>query len=266
MVFSRKPVQLADLPTAFDAAAPHYDLMVRLNPGYHRHLRSAAAALGQRLPIVNQPWPSGGPEPIRVADLGCGSGASTRALLDVLNDDGAAVDLVGLDASAGMLAEATSKAWPDGVRFVLGRAEELASSTSDWGMQRRWDGALAAYLFRNVCDPDTVLRAVHDQLVPGGVLVAVDYSVAGSRHARWLWSLVCWLIVVPLSAVTSRQTRLYRYLWRSVLDFDSVPQFAARIRRAGFTEVEVRTVPGWQHDILHTFRARKLPAPVEPPP
>ena len=30
---------------AFDEAAPRYDLMVALNPGYHRHLRSAADSL-----------------------------------------------------------------------------------------------------------------------------------------------------------------------------------------------------------------------------
>jgi hypothetical protein len=27
--------------------------------------------------------------------------------------------------------------------------------------------------------------------------------------------------------------------------------------RAGFVDVEVKTVPGWQHGILHNFRARK---------
>ncbi len=278
MSSSHKSLSHAELPAAFDSAAPHYDLMVRLNPGYHRHLRSAARALAQRLPAVDRPWSPDGPEPVRIADLGCGSGASTRALLDVLGDAGAptrqtstrqpstgqqsAVELVGLDASAGMLAEAESKHWPDGVRFVLGRAEDLQSSTSDWGMQKPQAGVFAAYLFRNVSDPDGVLAAVHDQLAPGGVLVAVDYSVAGSRQARWIWSLVCWLVVMPLSWITSSQTRLYHYLWRSVLDFDSVRQFTTRLQCAGFINIEVRTVPGWQHGILHTFRASKPAAPV----
>ena len=61
--------------------------------------------------------------------------------------------------------------------------------------------------------------------------------------------------MIPLSWLTSRQTRLYRYLWRSVLDFDSVDTFIDRLYGAGFVDVEVRTVPGWQHNILHTFRA-----------
>jgi ubiquinone/menaquinone biosynthesis C-methylase UbiE len=98
---------------------------------------------------------------------------------------------------------------------------------------------------------------VHDLLVPGGVLVVQEYSVAQSRLADLVWSLVCWLVVIPLSWVTSRQTRLYRYLWSSVRGFDSVQLFVDRLYRMGFREVEVRTAPGWQRGILHTFRARK---------
>jgi ubiquinone/menaquinone biosynthesis C-methylase UbiE len=98
---------------------------------------------------------------------------------------------------------------------------------------------------------------VHDLLVPGGVLVVQEYSVAQSRPAALVWSLVCWLVVIPLGWLTSRQTRLYRYLWSSVRRFDSVQVFVDRLYRAGFHDVEVRTAPGWQHGILHTFRARK---------
>jgi ubiquinone/menaquinone biosynthesis C-methylase UbiE len=119
------------------------------------------------------------------------------------------------------------------------------------------DGVLAAYLFRNVTERDEVLQDVHDLLVPGGVLVVQEYSVAHSRLADLVWSLVCWLVVIPLSWVTSRQTRLYRYLWRSVRGFDSVQVFADRLYRMGFRDVEVRTAPGWQRGILHTFRAHK---------
>ena len=69
--------------------------------------------------------------------------------------------------------------------------------------------------------------------------------------------------MIPLSWLTSRRTRLYRYLWRSVLGFDSVGAFADRLYAAGFCEVEFRTAPGWQRGILHTFRARK-PVAADP--
>jgi ubiquinone/menaquinone biosynthesis C-methylase UbiE len=153
--------------------------------------------------------------------------------------------------------EARSKSWPAGVRFEHGLAQDLAERRVTWGLTEPVHGVLAAYLFRNVSERDEVLRDVHDLLVPGGVLVVQEYSVAHSRLADLVWSLVCWLVVIPLSWVTSRQTRLYRYLWSSVRGFDSVQLFVDRLYRMGFEDVEVRTAPGWQRGILHTFRARK---------
>jgi ubiquinone/menaquinone biosynthesis C-methylase UbiE len=237
-----------DLPLAFDEAAPSYDTMVARNPGYHAHLRSAAEALLSGL---------AGTGPVRLVDLGCGSGASTRALLDAAERAGRPAEVTGVDASTGMLDEANDKTWPAGVRFQHGLAQQLRDHREAWGLAEPVHGALAAYLFRNVDQRDEVLRDVHDLLVPGGVLVVQEYSVAQSRTADLVWSLVCWLVVIPLSWLTSRQTRLYRYLWRSVRGFDSVQTFVDRLYRAGFVDVEVRTAPGWQRDILHTVRARK---------
>ena len=170
--------------------------------------------------------------------------------------------VVGVDASAGMLDQARAKPWPAGVRFEVGLAEETAWSRKLWGLDGPLHGVFAAYLFRNVTDRDEVLAGLFDLLADDGVLVVQEYSVAGSR--RWsqlVWIAVCWLVVIPLGWLTSRQTRLYRYLWRSVLPFDSVQTFVDRLYGAGFVDVEVRTAPGWQRGILHTFRARK-PAAV----
>ena len=219
--------------------------MVSLNPGYHDHLRTAADALAERLEH---------PHDARLLDLGCGSGASTAALVAAF---GRKVDVVGVDASAGMLAAAEAKSWPAGVRFVQGRAEEIGRS-EPWPIDQPLDGVLAAYLFRNVpeAERDAVLSAVRDRLRPGGALVVEEYSVAGSRLAQLLWTIVCWLVVIPLGLVLTRHTRLYRYLWRSVLRFDPVERFTARLRAAGFVEVRARTVGGWQRGILHVISAR----------
>ena len=237
-----------DVPEAFTEVAGEYDRMVSLNPGYHRHLRSAAAALLETLDPHR---------PLRLVDLGCGSGASTRALLVAARTAGAEVHVTGVDASAGMLAQAEAKSWPAGVEFHQGLAQDLAAHRPGWGLEEPVDGVLAAYLFRNVAERDQVLADVHDLLSGGGTLVVQEYSVAGSPGAQLVWTLVSWAVVIPLSWITSRQTRLYRYLWRSVRAFDAVQTFTDRLYAAGFVDVEVRTVPGWQQGILHTFRARK---------
>ena len=87
--------------------------------------------------------------------------------------------------------------------------------------------------------------------------------MAGSRRSSFIWNLVCWSVVIPLSWLVMRETQLYRYLWRSVLDFDSVEVFVERMYAAGFVDVEVRTVPGWQRGVLHSFRARRAAAPLD---
>ena len=237
----RTSVRTGETSAEFDLAAPRYDLMVGLNPGYHDHLREAATRLAERLPE----------RAVDLLDLGCGSGASTRAMLDVV-PPGHIRSLLGIDASRGMLAQAEAKLWPDGVRFAAGQAEDVTDLVA-----APVDGILAAYLFRNVARRDETVAAVHDVLVPGGTLVVQEYSVKGRLAAMLTWSVVCWLVVIPLAAITTRRTTLYRYLWRSVLRFDTVDEFTARLRRAGFTDIEVTTVGGWQRGILHTIRARR---------
>jgi hypothetical protein len=54
----------------------------------------------------------------------------------------------------------------------------------------------------------------------------------------------CCLVVIPLGWLTSRRTRLYRYLWRSVRSFDSIQIFVDRLYRAGFVDVQVVVAGG----------------------
>src|SRR6476661_9390569 len=136
-----------NVAASFDEVAPRYDRMVALNPGYHTHLRAAADVLIDRLP---HPEVSNGHHPVGLLDLGCGSGASTRAILQAAQAAGLRYTLVGVDASTGMVDQARAKRWPDGVRFELGLAEESAWSRTLWGIEGPIHGVLAAYLFRNV--------------------------------------------------------------------------------------------------------------------
>ncbi|MFF0031463.1 methyltransferase domain-containing protein [Streptomyces avermitilis] len=228
----------ADLAAAFDHAARSYDTLVAANPGYHAHLRRSARRLG---------LPHGG-SGMRVLDLGCGTGASTAALAAVLPG----ADITAVDASAGMLERAAAEPWPDGVTFVHAPAERLAEA----GVEGPFDAVFAAYLFRNAAAPDSVLTAVHDVLAPHGRLAVHDYTLSGRARDRTVWTVVCGGIVLPVATALG-DGRLYRHLWRSVVEFDTADEFAGRVRAAGFDCVRVLPLPGWQTGITHTVVGRR---------
>ncbi|KIH99831.1 ubiquinone biosynthesis methyltransferase UbiE [Streptomonospora alba] len=226
----------------FDRAAASYDRLVAANPGYHRHLRVSARRLG---------LPRGG-EGLRILDLGCGTGASTAALAHAYPR----AEIIGVDASEGMLARARAKGWGPGVRFVHARAEDLTAG----GLGGPSDAVFAAYLLRNCPDPDAALAAVSGLLKPGGRIALHEYSVADSAAARVVWSLVCWGVVIPLGRVATGRSALYRYLWRSVLEFDGAARLRRRMREAGLENVRTLALTGWQRGIVHTFLGA-VPAP-----
>lgn len=228
----------AELTAAFDRGARAYDRLVALNPGYHAQLRRSARRLG----LV------GGGAGHRVLDLGCGTGASTAALVSVLPQ----AEIVAVDASAGMLARARAKRWPGTVAFTHAAVEELPRAPVDGP----FDAVFAAYLFRNVADPDAALRGVRHLLVPGGRIAVHDYALSGRRRHRAVWAAVCGSVIRPLAALTGDRD-LYRHLRYSVDAFDTAPAFGDRLRRAGFDRVRVVPLPGWQTGITHTFLGRR---------
>jgi ubiquinone/menaquinone biosynthesis C-methylase UbiE len=234
------------LADAFDRAAPTYDAMVALSPGYHDQLRTAAEALVDRLPVRGT-----GEGPLRVLDLGCGSGASSRALLDAWSSSGGSVDdlsVTGVDASEGMVAQARGKAWPPSVALVVSDAVDYLESLPSGSV----DGVLAAYLLRNVPDRARLVGEVARVLRPGGAIVIHDYSVAGNTRAKVLWAAVCHGIIIPLAVVKRSDVPLHRYLYASVRDFDSVARICERLLSSGLVDVRHRSYRGWQHGLVHT--------------
>ncbi|MCV7179765.1 class I SAM-dependent methyltransferase [Mycolicibacterium sphagni] len=228
---------MIDVPGAFDVGAHAYDSLVGANPGYHDHLRISA----RRMRIAD------GGRGLRLLDAGCGTGLSTAALLTAAPH----AEVIAVDASAGMLAEAAAKSWPETVRFVHSPIEDIA----DAGVHGPFDGIFAAYLLRNLSDPDAQLRRFREMLRPGATLAVHEYSVRDSRAAKAIWNAVCWGIIVPSGWLQTRDSTLYRHLWRSVNGFDGAAAFQRRLAAAGFAGVHSETMPGWQRDIVHTFLA-----------
>ena len=225
-----------DVPDAFDQVARRYDLLTALNPGYRKHLAWSARRLGL--------------EPgSRVLDLCCGTGLSTEALVAAIPR----TEVVALDASAGMIAVARRKRPGPDVQFVLGDA----MAPEEAGVRGPFDGILMAYGIRNVPDPDRCLERLYRLLRPGGSICFHEYSVADSLRARIVWNAVSLGIVIPGGLLVSGSARIYRYLRRSVNEFDGVRRFERRLAAAGFEEIRTEPMDGWQRGIVHSFLARR---------
>lgn len=233
------PIAKADVPVEFDRVARRYELLTGLNPGYRRHLRLSAS----RLPVAPD---------ARILDLCCGTGASTRALLA----EHPTARVTAADGSAGMLDQARQRL-PEG-RVELLQADAMKPGES--GIEGPFDAILMAYGIRNMSDPDRCLAGLLDLLRPGGTICFHEYSVAESARARATWNAVSIGVIIPGGFLTSGTTRIYRYLRRSVLDFDGVGAFEERLRTAGFTEVRTEPMNGWQRGIVHSFMARRAEA------
>ena len=230
------PLAKADVPDEFDRVARSYEYLTGLNPGYRRHLRLSAA----RLDV-----PSDGD----LLDLCCGTGASTRALLAEHPD----ARMTAADGSVGMLAEARRRLPEDRVRLLQTDAMNPRAS----GIAGPFDAIMMAYGIRNMSDPDRCLANLLEILRPGGSICFHEYSVADSARARATWNTVSLGVIIPGGFFTSGTTRIYRYLRRSVLDFDGVTAFEERLRRAGFADVRTEPMDGWQRGIVHSFLARR---------
>jgi ubiquinone/menaquinone biosynthesis C-methylase UbiE len=233
-----------DVPGEFDAAAAGYDRLVAASPGYHANLARSA----RRMRLGERRSGSDGTG-LHLLDLGCGTGASTAALLAAAPR----ATITAVDASAGMLAQARRAGWPPRVTFVHARAEELAAA----GVHGPFDGIFAAYLVRNLPRPDPVLAGLRELLAPGAPLAIHDYALDGRARSRAIWTAVCWAVIIPAGKVTTGRAALYRYLWRSVLRFDTAGMLANRLRRHGLADVRIATMPGWERGIVHTVVARR---------
>ncbi len=232
----RECLAKGQVPGEFDRVARRYDLLTSLNPGYHRHLGLSA----QRLSV-----PAGG----RILDLCCGTGASTSALLAAYPS----ATVTAADASRGMLNEARRKLPANRVELIEADAMDPGGSE----IEGPFDAIFMAYGIRNMPDPDRCLENLLDLLRPGGAICLHEYSVADSRWARVRWQAVSAGIIIPGGLLASGSARIFRYLRRSVLEFDGVRALENRLRNAGFVEVRTEPMDGWQAGIVHSFLGRR---------
>ncbi|HEY3851166.1 MAG TPA: class I SAM-dependent methyltransferase [Steroidobacteraceae bacterium] len=219
----------------FDRTAADYDRMERAmafgsGSWYRRHALARAGL---------QPG-------MRVLDIGTGTGLTAREAAHLV---GPAVEVIGVDPSAGMMERARV---PAGVRLVQGTAEEIpwpASSAEFVSM---------GYALRHVGDLSQALREFMRVLAPGGRICLLEITAPDSWVTRAALKIYM-RGVVPLMARCMAAHRdmpeLMRYYWDTIETCARPGLILSSMREAGFVDVYRHVDLG----IFSEYCGRKLP-------
>jgi ubiquinone/menaquinone biosynthesis C-methylase UbiE len=107
-----------------------------------------------------------------VLDLACGQGVAARAIAEA-----GAGEVVGVDSSPQMLANARRHGGPDTLRYVEDDAQQLGQFDEE-----KFDAASCQLGLMDIPDLSATLQAVHRVLRPGGQFVFVIATPASSRR------------------------------------------------------------------------------------
>lgn len=169
---------------------------------------------------------------MRVLDAAIGTGAIARQALRL---QGASAEVIGLDVSAGMLAEARRHL---AVPLVQGRMEELPLADGSI------DFLAIGYALRHVPDLDQVFGEIRRVLRPGGLFLALEIGIP-QRPARAAVTRAYMSRVIPrLSGLICRSAdarRLMDYYWDTITHCVAEEAIVAAMARAGLAEARCTT-------------------------
>ncbi len=206
----------------FADIAPRYDLLnrvlsLRIDVAWRR---AALRALG---------WdqaPAG-----RYLDLCAGTLDVGAALVAC---PGFAGTVAGADFAIPMLRHGTGKAPAN--RLAPVGADALALPFADGA----FDGAIVAFGIRNVARLDDALREVRRTLRPGARFVILEFSTPPNALVRAAYHAYFHRVLPLVGRLVSGHASAYAYLPRSVAHFPAEEALAARLRDAGYRDVQWR--------------------------
>ena len=212
----KTPQQVASM---FDEVAARYDLTNDvLSLGQDRRWRrlvvdAVGAGPGQR-----------------VLDLAAGTGTSTAAFAE----RGASV--VACDFSLGML-QVGRRRRPT-MPFVAGDALRLPFA------DHSFDAVSISFGLRNVNDVDLALAELHRVTKPGGRLVVCEFSHPTWAPFRTVYVEYLMRALPAVARAVSSNPDAYVYLAESIRAWPDQPALAARLQKAGWTQVAWRNLSG----------------------
>lgn len=176
----------------------------------------------------------------RVLDVATGTGLVAAQLVRRWG-----CDVVGLDQSAEMLAQARQRAQRDpalGAHLMLvqGEAERLPFADGEF------DHLSFTYLLRYVDDPGATLRELARVVRPGGRIASLEFAVPSQPVWQALWRLYVNIGLPALGRLVSREwATTGRFLAHSISDFYAqtpMPAIAELWREAGVGGIHIETM------------------------
>jgi demethylmenaquinone methyltransferase/2-methoxy-6-polyprenyl-1,4-benzoquinol methylase len=163
-----------------------------------------------------------------VLDLCCGTGDMTFALYRQAGPGGAS--LVGADFAHPMLCRAIQKSAGLPMQWV--EADALQMPFAD----ARFNLVTSAFGFRNLANYDVGLREIHRVLAPEGEVAILDFGEPRGLLGK-LYRFYFRRVLPAIGSVISGTRGPYAYLPASVARFPQPPEMLARMKAAGFGEV-----------------------------
>jgi demethylmenaquinone methyltransferase/2-methoxy-6-polyprenyl-1,4-benzoquinol methylase len=230
------------------AQAPHPDLTgyyqdAGERPGFVRRLFDDTAAHYDRINTVfslgsgawyrRQALKRAGLRPgATVLDVACGTGLVTREALRLAGPGGV---VVGLDPSAGMLAEARAIGTP----LLQGRAEQVPLPSGSVDM------VTMGYALRHVADLGVAFAEYHRVLRPGGRLLLLEIGRPEGRMALAVARAYLGRVVPALCRLAApRAGTLMTYYWDTIEACVPAEAILGGLRGAGFEAVHCETSLG----------------------
>lgn len=162
------------------------------------------------------------PRGLRWLDVGCGTGALSRVILERC----APREVVGIDPSDGYIAYARAHVSDPRARFKVGDARALPFP------EAAFDAAVAGLVINSVPDRDRTLAEMRRVVRPGGTVAAYVWDYAGEMHMmRHFWDAA---VALDPGALELEEGRRFPIAKPGPL--------SGLFRRAGLRAVEARAV------------------------
>ena len=226
----------ADVRRMFDRIVPRYDLMNRIMTGGRDE--------AWRKRVARQAVETAPPGAARVLDVATGTGDLAFATANA-----GATEVIGLDFSEGMIAEARRKAMtrPGNVSFVVGDAMALPFPEGEF------DACTVGFGLRNMPDYNAAIASMSRVLKPGGRLVCLEMTPIQRPIAGPVFRFLFGRVLPLIGGLLNRDRSAYRYLPQSVEAFPNAHDLAERMHAAGLDDVGY-TLYGLGTVAIHTGR------------